>query len=106
MTSPPIDEITVTERDHHVTAQEIRAAVDAAIEVCDHLYGEVHIARIREHLPEWATGPQIGARITGHVRRGALKWTGAFRANGNSATRNAERPAKVYKLVKALEDEA
>jgi|SRR5690625_5101672 len=104
MISPPIDEIGTVERDHSVTSQEIRDAVDAAIEICDHLYSEVHIARLREHLPEWATGPQIGARITGHVRRGSLEWTGAYAANGNRGTRNALRPAKVYRLVKALVD--
>lgn len=99
-----IDEIDVTERDHGVTSQDIRDAVDTAIEISDHLHGVVHIGLLREHLPEWATGPQIGARITGHVRRKSLVWTGKFAMNGNTKTRNAMRPAKVYRLMKPLMD--
>lgn len=106
MSSPPVDEIEVTESDHSVTASDIRDAVDAAIEISDHLHGVVHIAHIREHLPPWATGPQIGARINGHVRRGALEWTGRYAANGNTKTRNSSRPAKVYHLIKPLTDGA
>lgn len=99
-----MDEIETVERDHSVTAADIRDAVDTAIEIVDHLHGEVHIGLIREHLPNWATGPQIGARMTGHVRRKSLVWTGRFAMNGNTRTRNAMRPAKVYRLVKPLVD--
>lgn len=99
-----VDEITFTEKDHRVVSQDIRRAVDDAIELL-HTWGDpIHIGNIRPLLPPWASGPQIGARITGHVRRGALEWTGEFALNGNTRTRNALRPCKVYRLSKALED--
>lgn len=98
------DEITYTEQDHRVTARDIRQAVDDAIDIL-HAWGEpIHIGNIRPLLPAWATGPQIGARINGHVRRGSLVWTGDFALNGNTRTRNALRPCKVYTLAKGLED--
>lgn len=99
----PADVIEVVERDHRVIAQDIRRAVDAAIESLYHQGRPIHIGNIRPLLPPWATGPQVGARITGHVRRGSLVWTGEFALNGNTRTRNALRPCKVYRLVKALE---
>lgn len=99
-----LDEISVTERDHRPTAADIRWAVDDAIETLHNAGEPIHIGNIRPLLPAWATGPQIGARMTGHVRRGALVWTGRFAMNGNTKTRNAMRPAKVYRLVKPLKD--
>lgn len=100
------DEIELTEADHRVTAQDIRAAADEAIQALHANGSPIHIGTIRPLLPEWATGPQIGARMNGHVRRGVLQWTGQFAFNGNTRTRNALRPCKVYTLEKALEDPA
>lgn len=96
------DEIEITEADHRVTPTDIRAAVDAAITQADAERGVVHIAKVRSLLPPWATGPQVGARINGHVRRGSLVWTGDYLPSGNAKTRNAQRPAKVYLLIKPL----
>ena len=98
------DEIALTEADHRPHAADIRAAVDAANEALHDRGEQIHIGNIRPLLPPWASGPQVGARITGHVRRKALQWTGEFALNGNTRTRNALRPCKVYRLVKALED--
>lgn len=97
------DEITYTEQDHRVTAQDIREAVDGAIQALHDRGEAIHIGNIRPLLPAWATGPQVGARMNGHVRRGSLVWTGDFALNGNTRTRNALRPCKVYELVKAME---
>src|SRR5690625_941287 len=92
-----MDEIEAVERDHSVTAADIRDAVDAAIEAAHAEHGVVHIGLMRPHPPAWATGPQLGARITGHVRRKSLVWTGRVAKNGNTKTRNAMRLAKVYR---------
>lgn len=98
------DAIELTERDWRPLAADIRAAVDAAIESLHDQGRPIHIGNIRPLLPPWASGPQVGARITGHVRRRSLVWTGAYAANGNTRTRNSQRPCKVYRLVKGLED--
>lgn len=98
------DEIALTEKDWRPGSADIRAAVDRAIDLL-HSRGEpIHIGNIRPLLPPWAAGPQVGARMNGHVRRGALVWTGEFALNGNSKTRNALRPCKVYALVDDLGD--
>lgn len=96
-----MDEIDIVGRDHRVISQDIRAAVDAAIEiVADETGGWVDIGRMRPHLPPWATGPQVGARITAHVRTGVLIWDGhSFSTNGNRRHRNGARPVKVYWLA-------
>lgn len=99
-----LDEIELTEKDHRVIAQNIRDEVDRAIETLHDLGEPIHIGNIRPLLPPWATGPQVGARISGHVSRKSLEWTGEFALNGNRRTRNALRPCKVYALVKGLED--
>ena len=99
------DEIELTEADHRVTAQDIREAVDFAIELLHAQGRQIDAGNVRQYLPTWATGPQVGARMNGHVRRGSLRWTGEFALNGNRKTRNALRPCKVYALVKPLEDQ-
>lgn len=99
-----MDEIDLVGKDHRVIAQDIRDAVDAAIvAVADDTGGLVDIGRMREHLPPWATGPQVGARMTTHVRTGVLAWDGeSFAMNGNRRHRNGMRPVKVYRLVGAI----
>lgn len=96
------DEIEVTAADHRTVAAEIRAAVDDAVTKCAADFGVVHAAAVRANLPPWATGPQIGARMNGLIRSGHLVWTGGFELNGNTKTRNALRPCKVYRLVKPI----
>ena len=95
-----VDEIDLVHEDHRVTPSEIRDAVHAAIERCAEEHdGLVHISLVRSYLEAWQTGPQVGAAICHMVRAGRLVWTGEYAPNGNTDTRNALRPAKIYRLA-------
>lgn len=78
------------------TREALLDAVRAAAREHD---GLVSIAWIRPHLPEWAQWPGLGAFVSALVRQGTLVWTGQFTLNGNTKTRNALRPAKVYRFT-------
>lgn len=105
-TAEQVDAIDLTARDWRPTSVEVRAEIHRAItttaEAHDNL---VHIADIRELLPRWATGPQVGAAICALVRRGLLTHTGRYLPNGNARTRNRHRPAEVYRLVRPIPKE-
>ncbi|MDN6442160.1 MAG: hypothetical protein L0K30_09145, partial [Acidipropionibacterium jensenii] len=95
-----VDEIDLVAADDRPTPTEIREAVHAAIERCAKEHGGlVHISLVRAYLEPWQTGPQVGAAICHMVRAGRLVWTGEYAPNGNTGTRNALRPAKVYRLA-------
>lgn len=99
-----MDEIDIVAQDHRVISQDIRAAVDVAIEAAARDNdGRVWIGAMRPHLPPWATGPQVGAQMTVHVRSGALVWDGrSYAPSGNRRRRNALRPVKVYRLARPV----
>lgn len=78
------------------TREALLAAVHAAAAEHD---GLVSIAWIRPHLPKWAQWPGLGAFVSALVRQGVLVWTGEYTTNGNAQTRNALRPAKIYRLM-------
>jgi len=105
-THPP-DEIDAVAADWRPSRRADRAAIRAAVTACAAANkGYVHIADVREHLAGDLNDPhQLGAQMTALVREGHLRWVGKYRPNGNGKTRNAERPAKLYRLVKPLPQE-
>ena len=94
------DEIELTAADWRPHAQDIRDAVDEAVQRCHEEHGKVCIGLMRPFMPKWATGPQVGSRMTVLVRAGTLVWDGrSYAPNGNRRTRNSARPSKVYTLA-------
>ena len=107
MTRRP-DEIDAVAADWRPSRVADREVILDAITACAAANkGYVHVADVREHLARELNDPhQLGAVVTTLVRSKHLRWTGKTRANGNTKTRNAERPAKLYRLVKPLPREA
>lgn len=95
-----MDALAVVAADERAGAREVRAAVLDAIEATGRQ--EFSISDLREHLPAWATGPQVGATITALVRSGVAVWTGRTALSGNARQRNNLRPVKVYRLTRPL----
>ena len=88
--------------DDRASAEATKAAIiDALPRVAGEHGGCVAIPWIRPLLPERFHPPTVGATITGLVRSGRLRWTGAIVASGNAAQRNGLRPAKVYQLIES-----
>lgn len=106
MTRNTVDEIDLTTRDFRPGSVEIRTEIHRAITTTAEAHdGLVHIADVRELLPRWATGPQVGAAICHLVRSGTLAHTGRYLPNGNARTRNRTRPAEVYRLARPITKE-
>lgn len=97
------DVIDVVAADWRPTPRAIRAEIHKAIRqaAAEH-DGEVHIATVRELLPPWATGPQVGATICALVRSGHLQNTGRYAHSGNRTQRNRTRPAEIRCLVRPI----
>lgn len=97
-----MDVLDAIAADDRPIGRDTRAAVEEAVKAAAAEHdGLVTIAWIRPHLPEWCTWQGLGAYVSALVRVGTLEWTGDFALNGNAKTRNALRPAKIYRLVVA-----
>lgn len=73
----------------------IRDAINRAAREND---GDVHIAHVRPHLPDWIAPAMVGAVICAHVRAGRLVPSGRYAPNGGASSRNRTKPAQVYRL--------
>jgi len=106
---PPnqIDEIDAVAADWRPSRVADREVIRAAITACAAMNGGyVHIRDVRDHLERDLNDPhQLGAQLTALRRSEHLVQVG-WRPNGNRKTRNASRPAPLYRLVKPLPQEA
>lgn len=86
--------------DDRKPAEVTKAAIVGCLEqVASEHGGTVAIPWIRPHLPQFYHPQTVGATMTGLVRSGCIRWTGAFVESQNHAQRNGKRPAKVYELL-------
>jgi len=76
-----------------------RAIVRAVEQAARAEDGLVHISTVRHHLPAWVSGPIIGATISALHSSGHLRATGAYRRNGDNASRNGAKPAPLFFLA-------
>lgn len=83
--------------------EQIRLAVMAA--AADRR-GLVHIAAVRRHLPQSVAPRYLGASMNRLVRRGFLVPTSRYEPNGDAHSRNASKPAPVYRLKDAIPPDA
>lgn len=82
-----------------------RAALRQALRDAAAVHTDLHIGIIRLYLRRDVEPHQIGAFMTAMVRRGVLVWDGGHAANGNTRTRNAQRPVKTYRLAAPIPEE-
>ena len=81
-----------------------RAAICAAITraAAEH-HGLVHISYVRPYLTPLVTPHMVGAVFAGLHLTGALRATGDYLPNGDTASGNGSKPAKVSRLTRLLE---
>lgn len=121
MTAPAFSEPTLFESSGHPTALleavrkdtsiparlASRRAIGAAINRAAREHkGLVHISWVRPHLPSWVTPQQVGAVFSGLHLDGHLRATGRYLPNGDLASGNAAKPAKVSRLITPIDTEA
>lgn len=98
-----MDSIDITAADWRPSRVSARAAIRAAVEVVAGSHdGLVHIADVRPLIPKWADPHQVGAIVCALVRQGVLERTGDYRPNGGGKSRNALKPAAVYRLTRPI----
>jgi hypothetical protein len=99
-----LDVLTGIATDPTPRATDDRAEIARAIEAAAaDRHGLVHITGIRRHLPATVSPAYIGATVNRLARRGVLTKTGRYEPNAGAASRNASKPAPVWRLKRRIE---
>lgn len=80
---------------------DVRLAIARSIETLLAAHHTVSAASLRPALLNegWARDlldKRMGGMLNSALRKGVIKWTGEYVASGNAASRNDQRPVKVY----------